>query len=70
MTSNQSHPTERELVYCHACTEEWYRDEHGLVCPRSTCGSDAVEIVSFPPPLFLITFGGTTIVLMVDLLVD
>ena len=65
MTSNQSHPAERELVYCHACTEEWYRDEHGLVCPRSTCGSDAVEIVSFPP-LCLIILGGTTIVLMIN----
>ncbi|CUS09096.1 unnamed protein product [Tuber aestivum] len=45
MTSNQSRPVQRELVYCHACREEWYRDEHGLVCPRSTCGSDAVEII-------------------------
>lgn len=35
----------REMVYCHACSAEWYRDEHGLACPRPTCGSDAVEIV-------------------------
>ena len=36
--------TERELVYCHACENEWHRDEHGLECPE--CHSDAVEIVS------------------------
>lgn len=34
---------QRELVYCHQCENEWYRDEHGLVCPR--CTSDAVEII-------------------------
>ncbi|OPB38001.1 hypothetical protein A0O28_0011050 [Trichoderma guizhouense] len=34
----------REVVYCHACAREWYRDERGLLCPR--CGSDITEIVS------------------------
>jgi len=66
MTSNQSHPAEREMVYCHACTEEWYRDEHGLVCPRSTCGSDAVEIVSFPLLCSDDFLGGATIVLTIN----
>lgn len=36
-------PPRRELVFCHQCREEWYRDEHGLVCPR--CMGDFVEIV-------------------------
>lgn len=36
---------QRELVFCHECHEEWYRDEHGLVCPREECRSDFVEIV-------------------------
>ncbi|MCJ1250506.1 hypothetical protein MMC30_007734 [Trapelia coarctata] len=35
---------QRELVFCHSCKHEWYRDEHGLQCPR--CESEAVEIVS------------------------
>lgn len=51
LTSNP--PGQRELVYCHLCRDEWYRDEHGLVCPH--CGGDFVEIVrTFPlshPPL-------------------
>lgn len=34
----------REVVYCHACSHEWYNDEHGLQCPR--CTSDICEIVS------------------------
>ncbi|KAI9167223.1 RING finger protein [Paramyrothecium foliicola] len=34
----------REVVYCHACSNEWYRDEHGLSCPA--CASDITEIVS------------------------
>ena len=37
---------QRELVYCHACSNEWLRDQHGLQCPE--CHSDVVEIVSFP----------------------
>jgi len=44
-------PRRRELVFCHECEDEWFRDESGLVCPR--CGSDFVEIVCSPffPPL-------------------
>ncbi|KFZ17616.1 hypothetical protein V502_04522 [Pseudogymnoascus sp. VKM F-4520 (FW-2644)] len=34
----------REVVYCHHCENEWYRDESGLVCPR--CDSDITEIIS------------------------
>ncbi|KAK8127428.1 ankyrin repeat protein [Apiospora sp. TS-2023a] len=33
----------REVVYCHQCENEWYRDEHGLPCPRCHC--EATEIV-------------------------
>ncbi|KAI0159020.1 hypothetical protein BJ166DRAFT_593224 [Pestalotiopsis sp. NC0098] len=35
---------DREVVYCHSCRDEWYRDLHGLVCPQ--CGSEATEIVT------------------------
>ncbi|PTB42799.1 hypothetical protein M441DRAFT_359209 [Trichoderma asperellum CBS 433.97] len=34
----------REVVYCHACSNEWYRVDHGLVCPG--CTSEATEIIS------------------------
>ena len=34
----------RELVFCHACQNEWLREQHGLECPE--CHSDVVEIVS------------------------
>ncbi|KAJ0126899.1 Xylosidase/arabinosidase [Fusarium oxysporum f. sp. albedinis] len=34
---------DREVVYCHACAAEWYRDEHGLTCPA--CQGDIIEIV-------------------------
>ncbi|KFY37471.1 hypothetical protein V494_04724 [Pseudogymnoascus sp. VKM F-4513 (FW-928)] len=34
----------REVVYCHQCENDWYRDENGLNCPR--CGSDITEIIS------------------------
>ncbi|OHE91468.1 hypothetical protein CORC01_13240 [Colletotrichum orchidophilum] len=34
----------REVVYCHACSHEWWQDEHGLPCPR--CDSEITEIVS------------------------
>jgi hypothetical protein len=34
----------REIVFCHACSNEWYRDDHGLECPG--CSSDITEIVS------------------------
>ncbi|GAO15751.1 uncharacterized protein UV8b_00929 [Ustilaginoidea virens] len=33
----------REVVFCHACSHEWYRDEYGLICPR--CEGDITEIV-------------------------
>ncbi|KAM5348456.1 hypothetical protein ACJ41O_008280 [Fusarium nematophilum] len=33
----------REVVYCHACSSEWYRDEHGLTCPE--CQGDITEII-------------------------
>ncbi|KAF2402033.1 hypothetical protein EJ06DRAFT_372226 [Trichodelitschia bisporula] len=36
-------PAARELVFCHRCENEWYRDEHGLQCPR--CTSDFIEII-------------------------
>lgn len=40
--------TDREVVYCHACQHEWYRDEHeSLECPR--CNSEATEVVSKAP---------------------
>ena len=45
---------QRELVLCHQCQDEWYRDEHGLVCP--SCGSDFVEIVCLPSLSFLHSF--------------
>lgn len=35
----------REMVFCHVCENEWFRDEHGLVCPD--CQSDFTEIVCF-----------------------
>lgn len=40
--------TGRDVVYCHACTNEWYRDESGLTCPE--CHSDITEIVRLPYP--------------------
>ncbi|KAF2736741.1 hypothetical protein EJ04DRAFT_149695 [Polyplosphaeria fusca] len=33
----------RDMMYCHECHDEWYRDEHGLTCPE--CGSDFTEII-------------------------
>jgi hypothetical protein len=35
---------DREVVFCHQCEHEWYRDESGLICPR--CEGEATEIVS------------------------
>ncbi|KAI9746219.1 MAG: hypothetical protein M1818_000900 [Claussenomyces sp. TS43310] len=35
---------DREVVYCHQCEHEWYRDEHGLICPN--CQGEATEIIS------------------------
>ncbi|KAI5779239.1 hypothetical protein EDC01DRAFT_671232 [Geopyxis carbonaria] len=43
--ASQTNASNRELVYCHQCQEEWYRDTHGLVCPNESCLSDFVEIV-------------------------
>lgn len=34
---------ERELVHCHACANEWYKDDGGLECP--SCHSGAVEVL-------------------------
>jgi hypothetical protein len=34
----------REVVFCHKCENEWYRDEHGNTCPN--CKGNIVEIVS------------------------
>ena len=34
---------QRDMVFCHECEHEWYRDEHGLTCPR--CQSDFTEII-------------------------
>ncbi|EXL91447.1 hypothetical protein FOIG_15349 [Fusarium odoratissimum NRRL 54006] len=37
---------DRDVVYCHECSAEWYRDENGgqtLKCPK--CQSELVEIV-------------------------
>ncbi|KAF4551951.1 Ring finger domain-containing protein 6 [Elsinoe fawcettii] len=34
---------QRDIVFCHQCENEWYRDEHGLSCPR--CHSDFCEVV-------------------------
>lgn len=34
----------RDVVFCHACENEWFQDQHGLVCPR--CHSEATEIVT------------------------
>ena len=42
---------QRELVFCHACSNEWLRDQHGLQCPE--CRSDVVEIV-IPPKVKLV----------------
>ncbi|KAK7725639.1 hypothetical protein SLS57_003704 [Botryosphaeria dothidea] len=33
----------REMVFCHQCENEWYRDEHGLTCPD--CQSEFTEII-------------------------
>lgn len=36
-------PQNRDLVFCHQCENEWYRDEHGLTCPE--CQGDFTEII-------------------------
>ena len=35
---------QREFVYCHSCSNEWVRDQHGLHCSR--CQSEVVVIIS------------------------
>lgn len=42
--SQNQRPGHRDMMFCHECADEWYRDEHGLSCPE--CGSDFTEIVS------------------------
>ncbi|EDU47923.1 RING-finger-containing ubiquitin ligase [Pyrenophora tritici-repentis] len=48
-SSNQDAPSQnqrsghRDMMFCHECNDEWYRDEHGLSCPE--CGSDFTEII-------------------------
>ncbi|EPS43461.1 hypothetical protein H072_2510 [Dactylellina haptotyla CBS 200.50] len=42
-SQNSTTPQRRELVYCHQCQNEWYRDQHGLECPD--CQSDFTEIL-------------------------
>ncbi|EME47706.1 hypothetical protein DOTSEDRAFT_69602 [Dothistroma septosporum NZE10] len=39
----QQAPQQRELVFCHQCENEWYRDEHGIICPD--CQGDFTEII-------------------------
>ncbi|KAL9095227.1 MAG: hypothetical protein Q9165_002483 [Trypethelium subeluteriae] len=34
---------QRDMVFCHVCENEWYREEHGLECP--SCHSDFTEII-------------------------
>lgn len=36
-------PQQREMMFCHECENEWYRDEHGLECPE--CHSDFTEVI-------------------------
>jgi len=45
----------REVVFCHQCAHEWYRDDHnGLDCPR--CQTEVTEIVSFAIMLVTMVF--------------
>lgn len=36
-----------QTVMCHECEEQWYRQEHGLICPA--CRSEFVEILEDLP---------------------
>ena len=47
MSASGEAPQERELVLCHGCDNEWWRNEHGLECPRCEC--EIVEIVRHRP---------------------
>ena len=51
---------QQELVFCHACSNEWLRDQHGLQCPE--CHSDVVEIVSLLSQLIYHAIKGYNIV--------
>lgn len=48
----------REMMFCHECHDEWYRDEKGIICPE--CDSEFTEIVMFPArfvqPCIMLTF--------------
>ncbi|WPG97861.1 Hypothetical protein R9X50_00064300 [Acrodontium crateriforme] len=43
MSANQPQPQQRDVMFCHECENEWYRDEHGLSCPE--CHSDFAEVI-------------------------
>lgn len=45
MATKSTAPVQRDQVYCHECHNDWFRDEHGLVCPNEMCRSDFVEII-------------------------
>lgn len=48
---------DREVVYCHNCENEWYKEEDDLQCPR--CHSEICEIVSsirLPHHRYFLTF--------------
>jgi Zn finger protein HypA/HybF involved in hydrogenase expression len=32
-----------DIMFCHECHDEWYRDEQGITCPK--CHSDYTEII-------------------------
>jgi hypothetical protein len=37
----------KEIVFCHMCNSQWYRDQHGLICP--VCEGEITEIVCYLP---------------------
>lgn len=43
--SVKQHDGDRDVVFCHECSAEWYRDENGLTCPK--CQNELVEMVCF-----------------------
>jgi rubrerythrin len=45
LDSVKQHDGDRDVVFCHECSAEWYRDENGLTCPK--CQNELVEIVCF-----------------------
>lgn len=43
---------DRKVVYCHQCANEWWQDEHGLVCPSCECEvTEVVELNNDPRDL-------------------